>query len=613
MKKLLIHSNNTSFSNTELFQLSEQFVFDVDFDKDVDFYINDNLTEGNLKQKLENCDIVFIKVSLSKNYLEYLGLRLAYHIRLTKSLGHKANIPIVIIAEESFQYLGLTYPEPSILFTKGIYLIKESLDDYDRTLKWFNDRRIKPLDDLSSFVSSITINPPANYLSHHSIANEWALARYSSMLEKDKENDLYVTLQKKILDLDYLKTLHFKHLEAKANRQRFNPKKHTINPIIKGIEDKTIGIIDDEINKGWLELYGYIFDKSKATAVFYNNFKKDDTKVELIDKVEKWLLEKINSNNPINVFLIDLRLHDDDFTENDFENLSGIQLIKFIKSHNPGIQIVVSTASNKVWSYQKCLEIGVKYFSIKESPETYSTRSETIASFNHLSNQVSLAAKDSFLAIIFRKIYDLKKDNIFMSLSGEKDKEFTNLTFGKNGLLDQIFNLLVLDNSNDAILNQCLLLAFQVLENYCNLSSVGDFGNDKEGLSSGYVWSRDLIKLQVFVTQQTVISTRIELIYGNIEYQNNPSDTAPTSFNAFESMQLKTRFSSGLDATSLIKMISVLHFRDNINKSDIEKLIKFRYYRSNVAAHLTGKVKTDNKIHANDIVFFTDVFTQLFK
>ena len=189
MKKLLIHSNNTSFSNTELFKLSEQFVFDVDFDKDVDFYINDNLTEGNLKQKLENCDIVFIKVSLSKNYLEYLGLRLAYHIRLTKALGEKAYIPIVIIAEESYQYLGLTYPEPSILFTKGIYLIKESLDNYDRIQKWFDDRIIKPLDDFSSFLSSITIKPPANYLSHHSIANEWALARYSSMLKEDNDNN----------------------------------------------------------------------------------------------------------------------------------------------------------------------------------------------------------------------------------------------------------------------------------------------------------------------------------------------------------------------------------------------------------------------------------------
>ncbi|MBK8644241.1 MAG: hypothetical protein IPN15_19155 [Saprospiraceae bacterium] len=104
MKKLLIHSNNTSFNNTELFPLAEQFVFDVDFDKDVDFYINENLTDGGLKHKLEKCDIVFIKVSLSKNYLEYLGLRLAYHIRLTKSLGTKAYMPIVLIAEESFQY-----------------------------------------------------------------------------------------------------------------------------------------------------------------------------------------------------------------------------------------------------------------------------------------------------------------------------------------------------------------------------------------------------------------------------------------------------------------------------------------------------------------------------
>lgn len=613
MNKLLIHSNNTSFSNTELFQLSEQFVFDVDFDKDVDFYINDNLIDGSLKQKLENCDIVFIKVSLSKNYLEYLGLRLAYHIRLTKSLGEKANIPIVIIAEESFQYLGLTYPEPSILFTKGIYIIKESLNDYVRTLKWFNDRRIKPLDDFSSFVSSIKINPPANYLSHHSIANEWALARNSKMLENDNESDFYVALQKKVLELDYLKTLHFKHLEAKANRQIFNPKKHTINPIIKGIEGKTFGIIDDELNKGWLELYGYIFNKSKANTFFYTDFNKKDTKVELIEKLKNWILEQINSNSFIDVFLIDLRLHDDDFTEKKFENLSGIFLIKYIKSQNPGIQIVVSTASNKVWSYQKCLEIGVKYFSIKESPETYSTRSESIASYNHFSNQISLASKDSFLAKIFRKINELKINNIFLNVESEKDKEFFNLTFGKNGLLDQIFYLLILDNSNETILNQCLLLAFHVLENYSNLTRVGNFGNDKNGLSSGYVWLKDLGQLQVFVTNQTEISTRLELVYGNIDFQNNPSDTAPISFTAFEKMELRTRFSSGLDATSLIKMISVLHFRENINKTDIEKIIRLRYYRSNVAAHLTGKVRSDKKINANDIVFFVDLFIKLFK
>src|SRR5690606_16855469 len=125
-------------------------------------------------------------------------------------------------------------------------------------------------------------------------------------------------------------------------------------------------------------------------------------------------------------------------------------IIKFLKKHNPGIQIVVSTASNKVWNYQKCLEAGVKYYSVKESPETYNNRSETIASYNHFGNQISLAIKDTFLAELFRKIDDIKSNNISSMLTSEQDKEFANLTFGKNGLLDQIFNLLLLDSSNES-------------------------------------------------------------------------------------------------------------------------------------------------------------------
>lgn len=618
MKKLLIHSNNTSFNNTELFPLAEQFVFDVDFDKDVDFYINENLTDGGLKLKLEKCDIVFIKVSLSKNYLEYLGLRLAYHIRLTKSLGAKAYMPIVLIAEESFQYLGLTHPEPSILFTKGIYLIKELLDDYQKALKWFADGRIKPLDDFSLFVNSIFVNPPANYQSHHSIANEWALVRYFSMLESDDSNILYVSLQNKIYDLDYLKTLHFKHLEAKANRQKFNSKKHTINAILKGIEGKKIGIIDDEINKGWLEFYGYILNKSKATAMPFNNFQKDETKVELIKKIEQWLLEIFKLVDPIDIFIIDLRLHDDDFSEQDFQNLSGIQIIKFLKKYNPGIQVIVSTASNKVWNYQKCLDLGVKYFSVKESPETYNTRSETVASFSHFSNQLSNAVKDVFLAEIFRKIEDLKKNNIFSKITLEKDKKSANLIIEKNGLLDQIFNLLRLDNSDEAIIHQCLLIAFQILENYCELGMVGNFGSDNSSgnrLSSGSIWAKDESgPKHIFINQPNQkISTWFELVNGRFPFQKEDSNETPVSFNVFESMRLISSYKSGLDISSLVKMITILYFRDNIPKNDVNQIMALRYYRSNVAAHLTGKVKTNYRINANDISFFIDVFTRLFK
>ena len=108
MKKLLIHCDNTSFNRDEFFPISESFRFDVDFDKDVDLYIDEQLkneADVGLRKKIEKSDILYIKASLSKNYLEYLGLRLAYHIRLTKSLGEKANIPIVIIGKTTLVLL----------------------------------------------------------------------------------------------------------------------------------------------------------------------------------------------------------------------------------------------------------------------------------------------------------------------------------------------------------------------------------------------------------------------------------------------------------------------------------------------------------------------------
>lgn len=621
MNKLLIHSNNTFFNRPELFPNGigkvNDFVFDVDFDKDVDLYIDEKLKDGDLKCKIEAADVVFIKVSLSQNYLEYLGLRLAYHIRLTKSLGVKANIPIFFIAEESFQFLGLTFHEPSILFSGGIYLIKETIEDYHKAIRWFNEGEIKALQDFDKFVTSIQISPPSNYQSHHAIANEWALTRYFSMFEKDETNEWYNNFRKKVLDLDYLKTLHFKYIEAKASRQRFNPKKHAYTPLIGGIENMKLGIIDDEINKGWLEFYKYVLNKSKAQSIPYNDFRKEESKEELLGRLKSWLLESFKSSEPIDLFIIDLRLHDDDFSEQDFDNLSGIQIIRFIKSKNPGVQIVVATASNKVWNFQKCLEYGVKYFSIKESPETYDRRDESRASFIHFSKQITCAAEKSFLAGLFRDIKNLKKANIVTNHTGEKEKGFENLIFGKNGLLDQIFNLLILDSSNEAIINQCLLLSFQVLENYCDLEMVGSFGTDTSSskrLSSGFVWLKPTGKKDIFINQPNQkISTWFELVYDKFDFQVEESSETPVSFKVFEKMELISSYKSGLDISSLVKMISVLHFRDNIPRKDIDRIIKLRYYRSNVAAHVTGKIKPEyKKIAADDIAFFIQIFAQLF-
>lgn len=455
MKKLLIHSNNTSFSNSEIFNLAEQFVFDVDLDKDVDFYINDNLNDGNLKQKLENCDIVFIKVSLSKNYLEYLGLRLAYHIRLTKNLGDKANIPIVIIAEESFQYLGLTYPEPSILFTKGIYLIKESLDDYQRLLNWFNARMIKPLDDYPVFVNSITINPPANYLSHHSIANEWSILRWAKALGISTEREALKDVRSNIESLLYYKYLQAKYpIEAEPDKAAFK-----ING--KG----RILYIDDEWNKGWNVVFETLISSSKDIVFETFIYDYQDKNVDII--LSK-CVEKVQNSNP-DIVILDLRLSESDFDNNlKSKELTGYKVLKGIKSINPGIQVLIFTASNKVWNFTELQNGGADGFIIKESPENSIDSDSTTKAIGNFVSVLNSCFEKIFLKDFYIKLDNLKNELVprknFKKSSNPLPKEFVDETLKWLELSCDVLKR----ETNHSMITTSFIFLFSVLENLSN-------------------------------------------------------------------------------------------------------------------------------------------------
>ncbi len=460
MKKLLIHSNNTSFSNSELFPLSEQFVFDVDFDKDVDVYINDNLTDGILKQKIENCDIVFIKVALSKNYLEYLGLRLAYHIRLTKILRDKAKIPIVIIAEESFQYLGLTYPEPSILFTKGIYLIKESLEDFQKTLNWFKEGRIKPLDNIAYFVSSVSINPPANYLSHHSIANEWSILRWAKVLGISTDKEALKDVKINIESLLYYKFLQAKYpIETEPDKAafKFNGKGRIL-------------YIDDEWNKGWVVVLEKFF--ASSPDIVFETLKydfKDKKHGEILAECKK----KIASSNP-DAVLLDLRLSDTDFNNShNSTHLTGYKVLEAIKSINPGIQVIIFTASNKVWNFTELHKAGCDDFILKESPELSTDNEYSKNAITKMASSFSNAFKMSFLKRVYLKMAEVEKQ--IQVANNEEEKDF--IIRLKNNL-NIAFKLLTDTKISVKYFNYAYLQLFQVIEDFSNLSYVFSNGLD---------------------------------------------------------------------------------------------------------------------------------------
>lgn len=475
MKKLIIHNNNTSFSNTEIFPLSEQFVFDVNIDKDVDFYINDQLSNGDLGNKLEKTDIVFIKASLSQNnYLEYLGIRLAYHIRMTQCLGSKACVPIVFIAEESFQYLGLTYPEPSILFTKGIYLIKELLADYENTMKDYNDGIIRPLDDFSSFLNSITINPPVSYLSHHSIANEWSILRWAKVLGLSIERGALNSVQRNIESL-----LYYKYLQAK-----FPTESVADRTVFKINGNGRILYIDDEWNKGWNVILENYFTTSSSNIIFESltyDF-KDKTHNEILSVC----IRKIESSKP-DVVLLDLRLSDSDFTNShNSPALTGYKVLKETKLINPGIQVIIFTASNKVWNLLDLQANGADGFLLKESPELAINRSLTYDSLSSLSRQVTLCLSNAYLKEIWSLFDEIKKvftnnpltKSSFLQQMSEPAKGITyqNLLLQE---VDAIYEILKTNNTNR--FNLAMIMLFKILE-YLNEIFYQQVAGDKPPL-----------------------------------------------------------------------------------------------------------------------------------
>jgi CheY-like chemotaxis protein len=99
------------------------------------------------------------------------------------------------------------------------------------------------------------------------------------------------------------------------------------------------------------------------------------------DEIIDLSIQKIQ-NEDIDLVLLDFRLHPNDFNSSKIDNVTGLMLLQEIKKYNPGIQVIIFSATNKVWNLQKLLEAGADDFILKESIETNPYQSkESIINF----------------------------------------------------------------------------------------------------------------------------------------------------------------------------------------------------------------------------------------
>ena len=353
---------------------------------------NKNVNDDKLNIKLyewfseHEYNNLFIPLCFGPTLSDYNGLRLATHIRCSKTTNQLKPIFIYSFVDYSFLIENEYF---DILKTKNVFLIECSKSAFQVAL----DMNISPLtiEENPKQIRKINLNVPKDIGDNHSIANQWAIYRWSQAINANDENIA------KIIDV-HNSNLYFKYLKTIypiSDLNKLDPKHLKINYS----DHPKVLYIDDEAEKGWYEIFCKILDdENKLFFRHLDDEFNEKSKEEIIDISLKKIVEE-----DIDLVILDFRLHKDDFESRNIEEVTGYQILKKIKEYNKGIQVVIFSATNKIWNLQALQEAGTDGFIVKEAPENSVDPEFTKQSINNLKNSLELCINKIFL----KKIYSV--------------------------------------------------------------------------------------------------------------------------------------------------------------------------------------------------------------
>src|SRR5690554_1483756 len=347
-----------------------------------------------------------------------LPFQIAYHIRLSiNELKYKSLIPILFVSTTTLNSIVLKASLWShILSTKGVYF--SSISDFEKIkLELSVVEEITSEEYKSEFWDIIKVLP-SEVMGRHSLANVWGaysmdkaantnILRFNSDFQS-RSGELYF---KYVSAINNLKTLNIKTV----GYINLSPS----CPI--DAKNRKILLIDDEADKGWESVLRKIFSTNLP-----DDFVVINEKVKDYDKFTP-KSKSIIENEHFDLYLIDLRLgglEEDGFLKPD--DFSGMKVMRKIKIINLGNQVIIFTASNKVWNLKALLYAGADGYYMKESPEFAFTNEFSVQNYLRFRDDVQRCFDRSYLKSVYLDIQDIK---VYINKIGSTDF--------KNELLNQ--------------------------------------------------------------------------------------------------------------------------------------------------------------------------------
>lgn len=366
-------------------------------DEDIDSWLIRN------KQMFVNTEKIIIPVRLGREDAELMGLYIGLHIRLTRELENIRCLPMLFISEDSREEIlsGQISKQKMksglLLFTKGSFLISafDLEENVSKSLSPLNEQTL-----IENVIHALNIENTKD--AGHQLANDWGAFRLA------KFAGYKLTVLRPA-------SLYFKYKDSLTNNENVP----VTNNIIGHFRESCKALlVDDNAGAGWSEILRHIL-RSRVG----NN--ENPTHLEVIPSFEE--ADGYTKYIDYDIIFLDLRLNKEEDRANyinDVEDFTGTKILKKIKAINPGIQVIMFTASNKVWNIQKLIEIGADGYYIKESPEYILSSRFSKANYDELIKTIQNCLSRKPLKVIYNQSEGIKSALTELVRNRRIDKSF---------------------------------------------------------------------------------------------------------------------------------------------------------------------------------------------
>lgn len=460
-----------------------------------DFYQED-VTDEDLQEGVSKWlttteyDNLFIPICLGATLCDFNGLRLATYIRCTDTINRLK--PIFIYSFVDYSYL-LDNEYFNILKTKNIFLIDYSAKSFIDALSKAKSQLTT--ENLMKEIRKLNLSVPKNIGDSHSIANKWAIYRWSQTIDTDEVSEI---LQNK---KNISSNLYFKYLQTIYPISSTGSISEESLKIKSSIKPKIL-YIDDDADGGWSEIFcKIILEENKMDFHYIGDELKSKSEDEIIDLSLSKIIDE-----EFDIVILDFRLHRNDIIEKDVKKITGFRILEKIKKHNSGIQVIIFSATNKIWNLEVLQEFA-DGFILKENAENSSDSEYTKNNILYFVNILEGRSNMIFLKRFYKDYDDIQT----LLLPRKKVKNLNPLP---KEFVDEVLKWLLLSNDivskgkcDDDKIMSSFLFKFSVLENLANRiidvdNPIKDDFENKNGRNFKFQFRKSDRRLKNFVEDE---------------------------------------------------------------------------------------------------------------